>query len=1216
MSERKKRIKRLMAVALSLAVIGGSVNLPAVTSFAEDEKTDQVNTSETETDKNPSETGENDKKPEDKKTEETSGASEVKKPEDKGQGSSETKKTEDKKVEESQESSKNETDKEKKDEIFEETADLGDYIYQCGGLGTIDMPMMLSLDGEERNRAASGTEAAKEGILEGLTAWKAEIDVSPYEISPDEAKVLFAQVVNENPQLFYVTGGASFSYSGTAAISIRPVYNSAYTQQSVQTYNIAFNKAYNEALPDPAGMSKVQIARALHDYLAQHMRYDESLKKYDAYTAFVEGTAVCQGYTLAYGAMLKKAGIPFEYAESEAMNHIWNLVQIDGKWYHVDVTWDDPLADKLGYVRYHNFLASDTEIKRQEHHDWTAAQVCDSTAYDNAYWKSGVSAIFTIGGKEYYLKYPATGFNNQLVCRSGDKEEILLTFRAQWTTANGGYWEGSYSRLSYYDGKLYFNDPRNVYRVDPKAASVADSKKTVYTYTGNDGDLYGSLVCDNMIKFEVSANPNDAGVRKEEPLPTGAIQNVTVTIEPSSVTYGYTEAPKMKAAVTGIGEMGDLTYAWYNVTDGNETPMSSTGAECEADLGLPVGTYAYRVKVSCEDGEASANVTLTVLPKKVTPEVNVTGEYFYDETGAQVIPDYTVIVKAENADDIDDKLAEDKDYTVEFQDNTNAGTAKMVITAKEGGNYTWDPLTVPFTINKIDKIEGNVEEYDTEEMYGNTGSYDLELPEGAVLGQIQAEDPDQILTRTPVVTEGRLSFALADDSENVDKKAVVTIPVTGSTNYNPYNIKLTITVCEKLPQTEFDFVNSYENRIYGDPDFVIATVGAAEGSKVTYSIENTEIATVDNAGKVHIKKAGKTRIIAVASSTNEYAQGYAYCELIVSKILLSWDTSELGAADKADNEAGDAKKDAQATLYGKLKISGVIGSDDVKFECAADRLMGTYRNLNVGKQEVSLAWKDGAPVEPTGADADNYTCLEKLPAITGIITKTTIQDVEVEGGESDTKYKLKIESGMTSVPKGLEDRFESPVAITNRMNAGIISRIGEMFGINSAETAEVEVYDITLCMVDEDGNLVEVDDKNFPKDGLVVKLDYPEGTGKDTHNFVVAHMLTIDTKSLKAGEIEFPTVTKTDGGIEFKVSSLSPIGLGWSKMQPAGGNGGSGGGNDGNGGSSNGNGSSVDNNKKPTAPKTGDGNMFLLYVLFMVLGAAGVRYTAKRRMMQ
>ena len=25
--------------------------------------------------------------------------------------------------------------------------------------------------------------------------------------------------------------------------------------------------------------------------------------------------------------------------------HIWNLVYLDGKWYHLDLTWNDPISD-------------------------------------------------------------------------------------------------------------------------------------------------------------------------------------------------------------------------------------------------------------------------------------------------------------------------------------------------------------------------------------------------------------------------------------------------------------------------------------------------------------------------------------------------------------------------------------------------------------------------------------------------------------------------------------------------------------------------------------------------------------------------------------------------------------------------------------------------------------------------------------------------------
>lgn len=1213
MKERKKRLKRLLAVALSLVVIGGSANLPALTSLAEGGEPDQADvlTSKedgetpeaSETDNNESEN----KQPEDKTlTDKKQEGASDKKPEDKGQEASQTGKPQ-------EVTEKPEDNQEADDELVEEKIDLSGYIYQCGGFGVMDMPMMLSLDEESGARAASDKEGAKTAILNGLKAWETTIDISAYQISTGEIGAFYAELVNANPELFFVTGGVKWNYSpsNNTVISIIPEYNTAYTAQSVSVFENAFNKAYSEAVPNPAGMSKLQIARACHDYLAQHMSYDENLQKRDVYAAFVEGTGVCQGYSLAYGAMMKRAGIPFDYVNSKAMNHMWNVVQLGGNWYHVDVTWDDPTADRLGFVRHNYFLNSDTKIGsegKDGHYEWTTARSCTSAAYDNAYWQGGVSAIFTIDGKDYYLKYPTSGnsFENLLVSRSGDKEETVASFTATWPAENGGYWQGSYSRLSCYDGRLYFNDTKNIYRVDPKAASVADNKKVVYTYTGSAGSLYGSLVCDDKIRMQVSPSPNDTGTRIEEPLPTGAIKDVTVTAEPSSVEYGYQTPPKMKASVTGAVEAANVTYEWYDVTTGSERLISSTGAECVAEANLPVGTHTYRVKASFEDSRMSADVTFTVLPKKVKPEVTITGEYTY-ELGKEILPSHTVVVKAADSTGVDITLEKDKDYTVEYRDNINAGTGKMVVTPKEGCNYTWDSLEAAFTINKLAKENEKIE---IKNGYGNTGTYDLKLPEGAKTGQIEVKDPEQVLSKVPSLTEaGGLSYTLVNDNKNKDKQAVITIPVTEAMNYLPYNIEVTITVVDKLSQSDFRFVTPVENREYGASDFTVGTTGSAQGSKVTYNIEDTDIADIDNNGKVHIKKAGMTRMIAVASSTEEYAETTAYAELYVSKATLSWDTSDLGAADRADNAAGDAKTDAKATLYGSLKINGVIGSDDVKFVCGSDKITGTYKGLKAGKQEVTLAWKDGIPVVLTGADADNYKYPDSLPTITGNITKITIQDVEVENGEEGVVYKLKHESGITYVPAGLEKKFETPIQITNSMKSKTLAEIGKKFGTNSAEIAEVEVYDVTLCIVNEKGELVEVDSENFPKEGVVVKLAYPEGTGKGTHNFVAAHMLTVDSKDMKAGDIEYPAITKTDAGVEFRVFSLSPIALGWSEIEPVRAEGGSGGSNLGSG-----KGTAVPS-KKPS-PKTGDTNTILLYVLFLMMGAAGIGYTVKRRAMR
>lgn len=140
-----------------------------------------------------------------------------------------------------------------------------------------------------------------------------------------------------------------------------------------------------EAVTDD--MSDYDKAKALHDYLVLNNEYDMRLYSgnmphisYTAYGAILEHTSVCAGYAYAYKMLLEEAGIPVEYVRNS--NHAWDIVQIDGEWYHVDTTWDDPTPDRKGYVRYDYFLRSDSFMSR-DHSGWTASRKCTSTKYDN-----------------------------------------------------------------------------------------------------------------------------------------------------------------------------------------------------------------------------------------------------------------------------------------------------------------------------------------------------------------------------------------------------------------------------------------------------------------------------------------------------------------------------------------------------------------------------------------------------------------------------------------------------------------------------------------------------------------------------------------------------------------------------------------------------------------------------------------------------------------
>lgn len=129
-------------------------------------------------------------------------------------------------------------------------------------------------------------------------------------------------------------------------------------------------------------LEKAEAVKALHDYLVLNLKYDET---YQAASHTPEGVmknhvAVCEGYARTMQLLLKLAGIDSKIVVGTAGEaHAWNLVKLDDEWYHVDVTWDDPIPDKEGRVRYEYFLRDDEYMSAT--HTWESEISCSSNAY-------------------------------------------------------------------------------------------------------------------------------------------------------------------------------------------------------------------------------------------------------------------------------------------------------------------------------------------------------------------------------------------------------------------------------------------------------------------------------------------------------------------------------------------------------------------------------------------------------------------------------------------------------------------------------------------------------------------------------------------------------------------------------------------------------------------------------------------------------------------
>ena len=96
---------------------------------------------------------------------------------------------------------------------------------------------------------------------------------------------------------------------------------------------------------------------AIYNYLIRNVKYvsdaelaDESnVIKYSSYAALVQHNAVCQGFAGAFYRLCLESGIDSRIVSSDVMNHAWNIVELDGSYYHLDATWDINWPDAPKY---------------------------------------------------------------------------------------------------------------------------------------------------------------------------------------------------------------------------------------------------------------------------------------------------------------------------------------------------------------------------------------------------------------------------------------------------------------------------------------------------------------------------------------------------------------------------------------------------------------------------------------------------------------------------------------------------------------------------------------------------------------------------------------------------------------------------------------------------------------------------------------------------
>lgn len=105
-------------------------------------------------------------------------------------------------------------------------------------------------------------------------------------------------------------------------------------------------------------MTEEEKIKEIHDYLAEHIRYDNlevpNSLSHTAYGSLILGEGVCDGYAGSFKYILDLIEIEnvIVFGTSRDIYHAWNLVKVDGSYYHYDITWDDEDKGEPKYTYY------------------------------------------------------------------------------------------------------------------------------------------------------------------------------------------------------------------------------------------------------------------------------------------------------------------------------------------------------------------------------------------------------------------------------------------------------------------------------------------------------------------------------------------------------------------------------------------------------------------------------------------------------------------------------------------------------------------------------------------------------------------------------------------------------------------------------------------------------------------------------------------------
>ena len=206
-------------------------------------------------------------------------------------------------------------------------------------------------------------------LFKAIDAWQPYMEEDTEEFALKAVdKVYFYSLLADHPELFYARGNSNLyeeTDTGKRVARFDLKYPAGYDSYLERYEQV---KAICAQIEKSAGKKADDFAKAkaAYDYLIEHCAYDydysgNSLQETQTTASYADGAlldhkAVCSGYSRAFKLIMDYCGIECMCVSNS--DHEWNVVKLEGNYYHIDVTWAD--TEQNTGERY--FCVTDEEI--------------------------------------------------------------------------------------------------------------------------------------------------------------------------------------------------------------------------------------------------------------------------------------------------------------------------------------------------------------------------------------------------------------------------------------------------------------------------------------------------------------------------------------------------------------------------------------------------------------------------------------------------------------------------------------------------------------------------------------------------------------------------------------------------------------------------------------------------------------------------------------